>query len=334
MGRVNKPSDPFTPDPVARLLSRGLEHYGRDEIDEAIRCWRQVLELDPKHPVARDYLESAGISVEVAQQAEIIDFDAARAQLATQHAHEPAPEPHDPPFEQEELEELLRQRRYEDALRRLYLARARRPDDPSISRSIGLLRDRLVMDYASRLGNLDRVPSVTPGGHVNALTTEERHVLSLVDGVSSYGDIVAASTVGRLPTLRVLCTFLERGTITAEPPGPPTTRSGMHPRQAVNGEGRERWTIPPRSDSNAPPPVTQRPPERPPVSSMLIADNRVEDPKEDDGYGALFQRATEAYLVRDFDLAVALFTECTRKRPEDPRPYHNLKALKRRIGKT
>jgi tetratricopeptide (TPR) repeat protein len=48
---------------VARLLAEGLEHFGQDRVDRAIACWRAVLELDPAHQQARDYLESAGVSV-------------------------------------------------------------------------------------------------------------------------------------------------------------------------------------------------------------------------------------------------------------------------------
>lgn len=45
---------------IARLMAEGLDHYGLDEIEPAVACWRAVLELDPRHEVARDYLEVAG----------------------------------------------------------------------------------------------------------------------------------------------------------------------------------------------------------------------------------------------------------------------------------
>ena len=48
---------------VARLLAEGLEHFGQDRVERAIACWQNVLELDPAQQQARDYLESAGVSL-------------------------------------------------------------------------------------------------------------------------------------------------------------------------------------------------------------------------------------------------------------------------------
>ncbi len=48
---------------IARLMAEGLDHYGQDAIEPAVACWRSVLQLDPRHEVARDYLEVAGYGV-------------------------------------------------------------------------------------------------------------------------------------------------------------------------------------------------------------------------------------------------------------------------------
>ncbi len=45
---------------IARLMAEGLDLYGQDDIERAVACWRAVLALDPRHEVARDYLEVAG----------------------------------------------------------------------------------------------------------------------------------------------------------------------------------------------------------------------------------------------------------------------------------
>lgn len=47
---------------IDELLRRGLDFYGKDFVDEAIDCWKKVIELDPDNETARDYLESAGFS--------------------------------------------------------------------------------------------------------------------------------------------------------------------------------------------------------------------------------------------------------------------------------
>jgi tetratricopeptide (TPR) repeat protein len=48
---------------TARLLAKGLELFGQDRIEQAVACWREVLALDPGHREARDYLESAGVTI-------------------------------------------------------------------------------------------------------------------------------------------------------------------------------------------------------------------------------------------------------------------------------
>jgi tetratricopeptide (TPR) repeat protein len=52
---------------IARLMAEGLDHYGQDEVERAVACWRAVLELAPHHEVARDYLEVAGFGAEVGE---------------------------------------------------------------------------------------------------------------------------------------------------------------------------------------------------------------------------------------------------------------------------
>jgi hypothetical protein len=287
-----------------------------------------------------------------------------------------------------ELEKLLRERRYEEALKVLYAARASAPKDQAISRSIRLLRERIAVDYAARLVNLDRVPARGERISGSLLSSEERQVLSLVDGISSYGDIVAASPMGRLNTLRMLCSFLDTGLVTASSPSvsPPNARSGSHlrarpvvpPEQvpptvpssvssaAVSGaagaavagslvgshgpSSSSRQSSPPRvatptaqSLRAEPPPSFVGHPARrsqPPPSALgeLPPSSRPSRPPSfsnshpDDGFDALFAQATEAYLLRDFQRAVDLFTQCSLLRPADRRVLHNLKALQRRLS--
>lgn len=379
-------SSDATIDRIAGLLQQGLDHYGRNEVDLAVRCWREVILLDPNQPDARDYLESAGVAISPPAMSAEVEVGAERedsAMVATP-----------------ELERLLRERRYEDALKILYSARAASPKDQAISRSIRLLRERIAVDYASRLVNLDRVPARGERISGALLSSEERQVLSLIDGISSYGDIVAASPMGRLNTLRMLCSFLDTGLVTASSPSvsPPNARSGAHIRaRAIPPPEPVPPTVPSsvRADqSNAlpssstrpatptapsfrvpPPPLVpsggvpggglpnggsssggglsggafnssfkpaltsggQRMRSNPPPSSgfELPPSSRPSRPpsnaQPDDGFDSLFAQATEAYLLRDYQRAVNLFTQCSLLRPEDRRVQHNLKALQRRL---
>ena len=45
---------------VARLLREGLNFYGMGKVAQALRCWRQVLALDPGNAEAQDYVQTAG----------------------------------------------------------------------------------------------------------------------------------------------------------------------------------------------------------------------------------------------------------------------------------
>jgi hypothetical protein len=345
MSRAQSPSDSIT-----NLLSRGLDHYGRNEIDEAVHCWRGVLELDPHHATARDYLETAGAS-EPPRGADVINLGAARAQLASSswpppsRANEPEARTDSAiaKLMRPQLERLLREHRYEEALALLYSARASNPKNSEIPKSIRLLRERLTADYAQQLGDLDRVPMLAPGAL--ELNGEEQQVAGLVDGISSYLDIAAASPIGRLPTLRILSALEASGQLIPAiiREGPPTSRSGA--RSGLTGPRAPR---PQSSDAfvavrdSAPdsgtPPTLRRPtePVRPSAPERMAQPLRATRPGTDTGdneYTELFARATQAYLVRDMSLAMELFGECCRRRPEDPRPHHNLKTLSRRAGK-
>jgi len=115
-----------------------------------------------------------------------------------------------------QLEQLLAERRYEEALDLLHSARWHAPDATDISRGINLLKERLIRQYLARIGNLDAVPCTTADADhaALALSDEERTLLRLVDNVSSFGDIAHQSLFGRFETYRALDRFVREGIIT------------------------------------------------------------------------------------------------------------------------
>lgn len=119
-------------------------------------------------------------------------------------------------LDRSKLTRLLKERRYEDALEMLLKARQHAPDDPTVSRSIRLLKDKLTLKYAEAVGSLDHVPRCTvPDAELASLSLsfEERGVLALVDGIATFGDIVDTSTHGKFATYRALASFLEKGIV-------------------------------------------------------------------------------------------------------------------------
>jgi CheY-like chemotaxis protein len=60
------PPEPSAQEQIEALLQRGLEFYGRSFVNEAILCWRRVLELDPREARALDYLQTVGADLSAA----------------------------------------------------------------------------------------------------------------------------------------------------------------------------------------------------------------------------------------------------------------------------
>ena len=52
-------SEPDTQQKSEALMREGLDHYAMGDDARAIACWQQVLELDPDHAEAQDYLRTA-----------------------------------------------------------------------------------------------------------------------------------------------------------------------------------------------------------------------------------------------------------------------------------
>lgn len=134
------------------------------------------------------------------------------------------------------LQELLGAHRYEDALDLLCSVREAFPSDQALSRSIRLLRDHLSAKYARCLDDLDRVPRLT-GGSL-PLSPHEERVVALIDGVSSFGELMLTSPLGQFDTLRALVSLMQRGVIVVDVvasasrrPPPPSNDVGPTPTE-------------------------------------------------------------------------------------------------------
>lgn len=157
------------------------------------------------------------------------------------------------------LTELLKERRYEEALEIVLKARLQNPNDPAVSRSVRLLKDRLTLKYSERLGSLDQVPECTLTDDVIDTLTfsfEERGVLALVDGIATFGDIVDASPHGKFATYRALASFLDREVVHTKENQP----SSLPPKLLQQNQQKQRA-------KEAPPPAPPPPVDRstPPV---------------------------------------------------------------------
>jgi tetratricopeptide (TPR) repeat protein len=273
---VNPPRPPSVssmydwPD-IDALLQRGLEFYGDKRVREAIECWQRVLAIAPSHPLAREYLEAAGFTADhggvPSPGAADADDSQAIHQAVAAISIDDASIAH--------AVELVRDQRYEDALATLYAARASFPRHAGISRSIQVVKQRLVRDYRGTLGNLGAVPALLPPARElagEAVASDERELLELIDGISTYEDVVQSSTLGALATLRLLVQLVARGAIGPAdgpplPPPAPVAPSAAPPRPA-------HATAPIRvPELPAPPPMLRivPPPPQPPSAESAPA---------------------------------------------------------------
>src|SRR5262245_20459529 len=168
-----------------------------------------------------------------------------------------------PPLDRAKLTRMLKERQYEDALEMLLKARSHSPDDPTISRSVRLLKDKLTIRYSEAVGSLDHVAQCTvPDAALATLTLsfEERGVLALVDGIATFGDVVDASPHGKFATYRALAAFLEKGILARSGKGntpiPPPMVAGRPsgPRPALASVSAQMTPAPP---PRAAPPVPE-----------------------------------------------------------------------------
>lgn len=131
----------------------------------------------------------------------------------------------DTPLEQglslgERVRVLLARREHADALVLLYRAHEERPHEARISNAIQVLKERMSIEYLEEIGRLDQVPTSTlgPGPRsLDALSVEERIVLQLADGIVTYEDLLAISSLGRLRTLQAVVGLLRRGVLVSAP---------------------------------------------------------------------------------------------------------------------
>ena len=173
---------------VARLLAEGLEHFGQDRVEQAVSCWRRVLELDPTHGEARDYLESAGISLATAGDG--------RARLAAALARAEAGAP-------------------EEALAQLVELTAGAPDELEAQAALDLVRAGLYLEHRRRLAGAARPRLCVDAEQLMRLdlAPEAGFLLSLLDGRTRVEELVTVSGLDPFDVLHLLIRLEQRGIV-------------------------------------------------------------------------------------------------------------------------
>lgn len=211
---------------LERWIERARAAAARNDYQSANSAWRNVLIIDPDNAEAKAHLESSGSAVK-----------AAAKQASTRPSRHPStPPPHSsdrpsappsnlprrpsglPPrplesgtFNRTQLLEHVRERRYEAALEILYDAQKINGTDAEITRSIALLRRRLLSSYTQEVGGLEMVPMKT--GLAQKLGEDSNSVIGLVDGLATIEHIIELSPLSKLRSLKALSSMVKLGVI-------------------------------------------------------------------------------------------------------------------------
>jgi len=111
-----------------------------------------------------------------------------------------------------DAQELVRVENYEGALELYQLAASLDPARVELEGYVDLLRGRLVKIYRERIGDLRQVPKLlVPLDRITRfnLPTEAGFVLSLIDGRTSFDELLSVSGMGPFEALRIFARLVE-----------------------------------------------------------------------------------------------------------------------------
>jgi len=185
---------------ISQLMEEGLRHYGEGRNRQAAGCWREVLQLEPGHPEAQDYLRSAALDTSEIELSEVVGEEDASL-LADALAL----------FRKGEAQESL------EMLETLARENSRRLE---IQGYLELVRSHLFGYYRDRVPDASRVLKVkiTPEEIMRFnLPADAGFVLSMVDGSTSVNEILALSGMDPFEAVRVVNRLLEAGIVEVNP---------------------------------------------------------------------------------------------------------------------
>jgi hypothetical protein len=196
---------------------------------------------------------------------------------------------------------LLREKRYEEALARLYRARAETPGSVELQKGIDQVKEFLIGAYAKRLGGLDQIAQPLPPAPGRSPDTV---LLSrYIDGASTYGDLAEVCPLGRLRTLQVLIEMYGRPTSSVD-------REAPHSGPRITGSEAERPSARTIEIIEEPAPETAR-------SGSTAPPPAPEESPEARRYRETFARGTAAFIQGRFADAIEAFEACEELRPGD-----------------
>jgi hypothetical protein len=194
---------------VERLVRKGLDDFGEGDVASAVRCWEEVLRIDPDHAEALDYLDAA-----------ISDPDPPAEKGAPGAADAPGAvsEPEPPPWERlvEEARARFEREDLEGALDLLRAAAELEPERIEMEGWVDMLRSRLLQRYRQHVGPMGATPKllIQPSAITRyPLPKDAGFVLSMVDGETSIEDLIALSGMDAFEAMRILHHLMDSGIV-------------------------------------------------------------------------------------------------------------------------
>ncbi len=215
---------------IARLLKRGLNHYGLGELDSAIVCWEKARALDPGNQAARDYLETAyeeraeSGPTETPMSASSGEFqdvdDDATPQslefiLTPDGPDLPLPE-NDPDARIASALEAFKAGEFDQAWSQLQEVARELPERLDVEGYLGLVRAERAKKFAREIGDKGRTLQLTckmEDLKVLNLQPDEGFLLSQIDGRVTIEELISLSSTDRVRTLETLARFLREGLV-------------------------------------------------------------------------------------------------------------------------
>jgi hypothetical protein len=115
-----------------------------------------------------------------------------------------------------DAQQLLRGDDYEGALDLYQMAASLDPEKIEFEGYVDLLRSRLVKRYRERIGDPGRIPKLlVPLGQITGinLPADAGFVLSMIDGRTSFGELLSVTSMGPFEALRILAGLLDAGIV-------------------------------------------------------------------------------------------------------------------------
>ncbi len=198
---------------IEKLIDEGLTCYGLGKFKEAAERWHKVLGVSPDHPLAGEYMEMVKSNLDEetlknlgspgpVSSGESVSGDGDSQSQAASN------------WKKKGLE-LMLERRFEEADKEFKNAMDQEVDTEIIGYE-ALARTHMFAKYNGAIGDFQSVPKMVMSfDEIKSknLSKEAGFILSLVDGLISYDDILSLARMERLEAMNCLATLIENGII-------------------------------------------------------------------------------------------------------------------------